>query len=54
VVQHDAAGLHLDYQFPFTTVLLLIPTMIGAALVAAIWPSQAATRGPLVEALEYE
>jgi putative ABC transport system permease protein len=54
VVQRDAAGLSLEYQFPFATVALLIPTIIAAAIVAALWPSRVAVRGPLVEALEYE
>ena len=54
VVQHDVAGMHLDYQFPTTVALALVPTMIGAALVAAIWPAESAVRGSLVEALEYE
>jgi hypothetical protein len=31
-----------------------VPTMLVAALVAAIWPAEAAVRGSLVEALEYE
>ncbi len=54
VVQHDVAGLRLDYQFPITVALALVPTMLGAALVAAIWPAESAVRGSLVEALEYE
>ncbi len=54
IVQHDIAGMRLDYQFPVTVVLALIPTMLAAAFVAAIWPAEAAVRGSLVEALEYE
>ena len=32
----------------------LVPTILGAAFVAAIWPAESAVRGSLVEALEYE
>jgi putative ABC transport system permease protein len=54
IVQRDAAGLRLDYQYPFGTVAVLVPVMLAAAIAAAIWPSQVAVRGSLVEALEYE
>ena len=32
----------------------VVPTMLAAAFVAAIWPAESAVRGSLVEALEYE
>ena len=54
IVQHDVIGMRLDYQFPFVTVLELIPVMLGAAFVAALLPSESAVRIPLVQALEYE
>ena len=54
IVQRDAIGLRLAYQFPFGTMVTLIPIMLAAAFVAALWPSEAAVRGSLVEALEYE
>jgi putative ABC transport system permease protein len=54
IVRRDVAGLRLDYSYPFSTVMLLIPAMLGAALLAALWPAEAAVRTPLVEALEYE
>lgn len=54
IIHEDIAGLRLDYAFPLTTALALVPTMLGAAFVAALWPAQAAVRGSLVEALEYE
>jgi putative ABC transport system permease protein len=54
IVQHDVAGMRLDYVFPTGTVLALVPTILGAALVAAIWPAESAVHGSLVEALEYE
>jgi putative ABC transport system permease protein len=54
VVRRDTIGLQLNYEFPFGTMLALVPAMFGAAFVAALWPSEAAVRGSLVEALEYE
>jgi putative ABC transport system permease protein len=54
IVHHDIAGLRLDYQFPVTVTLALVPTMLSAAFIAAIWPAESAVRGSLVEALEYE
>jgi putative ABC transport system permease protein len=54
IVQHDIAGMRLDYAFPLSTVIALVPTILGAAFVAAIWPGESAVHGSLVEALEYE
>jgi putative ABC transport system permease protein len=54
IVQRDVAGLRLDYEYPATTVLALVPAILGAAFAAAIWPAEAALRTPLVKALEYE
>jgi putative ABC transport system permease protein len=54
IVHHDIAGMRLDYIFPVGTVLALVPTILGAALVAAIWPAESAVHGSLAEALEYE
>jgi ABC-type lipoprotein release transport system permease subunit len=54
IVHRDIAGLRLDYEFPVTTALALVPTILGAAFVAAIWPAESAVHGSLVEALEYE
>lgn len=54
IVQHDIAGMRLSYQFPITTMLALVPTILGAAFIAALWPAESAVRGSLVEALEYE
>jgi putative ABC transport system permease protein len=54
VVEHDVAGMRLAYTFPYTVAASLIPTMLGAAFVAAIWPAESAVHGSLVEALEYE
>jgi putative ABC transport system permease protein len=54
IVHRDIAGMRLDYQFPVATVLALVPTILGAAFVSAIWPAESAVHGSLVEALEYE
>ena len=54
IVQRDVAGLRLSYEFPVTTTLVLVPAILAAAFVAAIWPAESAVRGSLVEALEYE
>jgi putative ABC transport system permease protein len=54
IVHKDIAGMRLDYSFPIGTSLALVPTILGAAFIAAIWPAESAVNGSLVEALEYE
>ena len=54
IVRQDVVGMRLDYQFPVSVVLGLVPMMLTAAFVAAVWPAESAVRGSLVEALEYE
>ncbi len=54
IVEKDIAGMRLDYQFPYSTMMALVPTILIAAFVAAIWPAESAVHGSLVEALEYE
>jgi putative ABC transport system permease protein len=54
IVQRDIAGMRLAYQFPLTTTLELVPTILAAAFVAALWPAESVVHGSLVEALEYE
>jgi len=54
IVEKDIVGMRLPYQFPFGTVAALVPTILLAAFVAAIWPAESAVHGSLVEALEYE
>ena len=54
MVRRDLGGLDLDYTFPTTIVLWMIPIILGAAFLAALGPAEAAVRGTLVEALEYE
>ena len=50
----DLAGMRLAYGYPFRTVLTLIPIILGSAFLASLAPAEAAVRGSLVEALEYE
>jgi putative ABC transport system permease protein len=54
MVRRDLGGLDLDYTFPATIVLWMIPVILGAAFVASLGPAESAVRGNLVEALEYE
>jgi putative ABC transport system permease protein len=54
IVHRDITGIRLGYQFPFVTALVLVPIILGAAFVAALWPAETAVHGSLVEALEYE
>jgi len=54
MVRRDLGGLDLDYIFPMPTAAVLVPIILGAAWIAALGPAEAAVRGSLVEALEYE
>jgi putative ABC transport system permease protein len=54
ISRRDIAGIRLDYQYPIEIALALLPVMLGAAFIAALGPAEAAVRGSLVEALEYE
>lgn len=54
IQRSDFGGLHLDYDFPVSLSVFMIPTILVTALVAAVAPGEAALRGSLVQALEYE
>lgn len=54
ITRRDLAGLRLEYQFPVEIALLMLPVLLGAALISALGPAEGAVRGSLVEALEYE
>jgi putative ABC transport system permease protein len=54
MVRRDLGGVELDYVFPVSMALMLVPVILAAALVAALAPAESAVRGSLVEALEYE
>jgi putative ABC transport system permease protein len=53
-VKRDLGGIDLDYIFPVSFMILMIPIILGAAFIAALGPAEAAVRGNLVEGLEYE
>jgi len=50
----DLSGMYLPYRFPFGLAMMLLPTILGAAWLSALWPAESAVRMSLVEALEYE
>lgn len=54
MTRRDLAGLSLDYVFPLPLATWLAPVILGAAFLAALGPAEAAVRGSLAEALEYE
>jgi putative ABC transport system permease protein len=54
IVHRDIVGMRLEYGYPVGVALALVPTILTAAFVAAIWPAESAVHGSLVEALEYE
>ena len=54
LTRSDLAGLRLHYEYPFQIALLLFPVILAVAWIAALGPAEAAVRGSLVEALEYE
>jgi putative ABC transport system permease protein len=54
LTRRDLTGMALPYTFPIGLAGILVPLILGAAFVAALWPAESAVRGSLVEALEYE
>lgn len=50
----DFSGMRLEYVYPLNIAVVILPTILLAALLAALWPAEVAVRGSLVEALEYE
>jgi putative ABC transport system permease protein len=53
-IVRDVGGMRTDYIFPVNMALAMIPVILGAAFIAALWPAEATVRGSLMEALEYE
>jgi putative ABC transport system permease protein len=51
---HGFSGMPLAYEFPFAIAGILVPLILAASLISAIWPAETAVRSSLVEALEYE
>jgi len=54
IARRDLVGISISYVYPFQTALILIPVILGSALLAALGPAESAVRGSLIEALEYE
>jgi putative ABC transport system permease protein len=54
VAKRDLAGMRLDYLYPYGIALLMLPILMGSALLSALGPAEGAVRSSLVEALEYE
>jgi len=54
VAKRDLAGFRLAYRYPLEIAAVLVPVMLGSALLSGIGPAESAVRGSLVEALEYE
>jgi putative ABC transport system permease protein len=54
ISKRDLAGFQLNYEYPAAIALMLVPTILSAAIISAIGPAESAVRGSLVEALEYE
>ena len=50
----DLGGFQLDYLYPWTIGLALIPAMLLVAWISALGPAEQAVRSSLVESLEYE
>ena len=54
MTRRSISGLPFDFTYPWTMAAALTPIIVGVAWMAAIGPAEAAVRGSLVEALEYE
>jgi putative ABC transport system permease protein len=54
ITAEDLAGMRLDYEYPYSICLVLVPVILAVAFISAIGPAESAVRGSLVEALEYE
>jgi putative ABC transport system permease protein len=50
----DITGSLIAYSYPVPIALQLVPIILGAAFVSALWPAESAARMSLVQALEYE
>lgn len=50
----DFPGLRFDYMYPYAIAAGLVPAILVTAFLGAVFPAEAAVRGSLVEALEYE
>src|SRR6185436_13865961 len=44
ITGRDLSGMYLPYRFPVDIALMLLPTILAAALFSAIWPAESAVR----------
>jgi putative ABC transport system permease protein len=54
IARRDLIGIEIGYTYPIGIALILVPVILVAAFLAALGPGEAAVKGSLVEALEYE
>jgi hypothetical protein len=54
IARRDLIGIEVGYSYPFGIAVTLVPVILTAAFLAALAPGEAAVKGSLVEALEYE
>ena len=54
IIHRDIVGMRFEYSLPVSTLGMLVPVILAAAFVAALWPAESVVHGSLVEALEYE
>ena len=50
----DYPGMHLDYLYPASIALVLLPVILVVAFLSSLGPAETAVRSSLVESLEYE
>ncbi len=54
MVRRDFTGMPLDYSFPWTVAVVLLPLVLVASFLSAAGPAESAVRSSLVESLAYE
>jgi len=54
ITRRDLIGSRLDYEYPIPIAASIVPVILLAAFLSALWPAESAIRSSLVEALEYE
>ena len=54
MTSRDFPGLRFDYAYPYSVAAALFPIIVVTAIAGAMIPAEAAVRGSLIAALEYE
>jgi putative ABC transport system permease protein len=54
MTSRDFPGLRFDYAYPYSVAAALLPIIVVTAVAGALIPAEAAVRGSLIAALEYE